>query len=101
MQIMLFLGIVLFTNKITIIQNPFNSFCQNYPCGAVKFLKNNPQYHNLKIFNDYNYGGYLIWTCPNIKLFIDGRLPQYDFAGHTLMEEYYEFAKLRLGGVGI
>jgi len=71
--------------------NPFTNYCQRYPCGAVQFLKANPQYGNLKMFNDYGWGGFLIWVWPEKKIFIDGRLPQYDFKNKTLLEEYTSF----------
>lgn len=70
---------------------PFVSYCQRYPCGAVQFLKDNPQYAELKMFNDYGWGGFLIGVWPEQKLFIDGRLPQYTFKHHTMLEEYSEF----------
>ncbi|MBI4652904.1 hypothetical protein HY750_01490 [Candidatus Kuenenbacteria bacterium] len=77
--------------KINFTSDPFLSFKNDYPQKAVIFLKNNPQYDNLKFFNPYSWGGYLIWTLPERKLFIDGRLPQYSFKNHTFLEEYYEF----------
>jgi hypothetical protein len=77
--------------KINFTSDPFLSFNNNYPQKAVVFLKNNPQYNNLKFFNPYGWGGYMIWTIPERKLFIDGRLPQYPFAKHTFLEEDYEF----------
>jgi tetratricopeptide (TPR) repeat protein len=46
----------------------------NYPAMTVNFLKE----HNVRgnIFNDYNFGGYLIWHLwPDIPVFIDGRTP--------------------------
>lgn len=73
--------------------DPFQAYCQKYPCGAVEFLKNHPDYASLKIFNEYGWGGYLIWIYPEKKLFIDGRLPQVPFAGQTFLEEYYDFYK--------
>jgi len=73
--------------------NPFGSYCRDYPCAASDFLKNQPQYDFLNIFNDYGWGGYLIQTLPDRKLFIDGRLPQVEFAGQTFLEEYLEFFK--------
>ena len=79
------------TTRFTL--TPFNSFCNFYPCEAVDFLKENSKYNNLNIFNYYGWCGYLIWVLPERKLFIDGRLPQYEFAGHTIMKEYYEFFK--------
>lgn len=73
--------------------DPFDKkrYCDIFPCGAVNFLNNNQQYNSSKIFNAYDWGGYLIWAYPANKIFIDGRLPQYKFAGHTLLEEYLEF----------
>jgi tetratricopeptide (TPR) repeat protein len=47
---------------------------KNYPVETANFLKE----HNVKgkIFNDYNFGGYLIWHLwPDIPVFIDGRTP--------------------------
>ncbi len=91
----LFFASSLFVVKTNFTNNPFTNhkFCQRYPCAAIKFLKNNPQYSKLKIFNEYGWGGFMIWTWPEKKLFIDGRLPQYKFAEHTMLEEYYEFFK--------
>ena len=75
-------------------KNPFQSYCQNFPCGAVQFLRDKAEYSSLKLFNDYGWGGYLIAARPEQKVFIDGRLPQYPFAGHTMLEEYSEFFKI-------
>ncbi len=83
-------GLIIKTNFTA---NPFTSplFCQAYPCQAVNFLKEDPRYFDKKLFNNYGWGGFLIWGWPEKKLFIDGRLPQYNYAGHTLLEEYCEF----------
>jgi len=83
-------GLILKTN---FTNEPFlnKNFCQTYPCAAINFLKNNGQYSNLRLFNDYNWGGFMIWTWPGKKIFTDGRLPQYPYNNHTLLEEYYAF----------
>jgi hypothetical protein len=96
-KLYLILGFLLVTSffllKTNFTAHPFKNhlFCQSYPCQAVNFIKNNLQYKNLKIFNSYDWGGFMIWTWPEKKLFIDGRLSQYKYASHTLLEEYYEF----------
>lgn len=77
--------------KINFTSDPFLSFNNDYPQKATIFLKNNPRYNHLNFFNPYGWGGYLIWTLPERKLFIDGRLPQYSFKNHTFLEEYLEF----------
>jgi hypothetical protein len=68
--------------------NPFSSFCQDYPCGAVQYLKEHPQLQQLKWFNDFNIGGYLIQTLPTAKLYIDGRLPQATYRGQAILNQY-------------
>jgi len=77
--------------KIIPVNNPFLSFPDIYPQGAVNFLKSNPQYNNANIFNEYVWGGYLIWMDPDRKLFIDGRLPQEELNSHSFLEEYLSF----------
>lgn len=77
------------------INDPFRSFCDEYPCAAVDFLKSRSTAaeETGRLFNDYSWGGYLIGVWPEKQLFIDGRLPQVEFAGQTFLEEYYEFFK--------
>ncbi len=70
--------------------NPFNSYCNTYPCGAISFLKQHKEYDS-RIFNNYDFGGYMIGVAPEIPLFIDGRLSQYPFKGHSILEEYLLF----------
>lgn len=85
------LMLALQTLQIKNISNPFNYYCGNYPCAALNFLDNNPQYKKANIFNEYAWGGFLIWQMPDKKIFIDGRLPQVAFSKWTFVEEYYNF----------
>jgi hypothetical protein len=73
--------------------DPFSSNCADYPCGATAFLQSHSEYNDKRLFNHYAWGGYLMWVWPERQLFIDGRLPQLPFAGHTYLAEYYEFFK--------
>jgi hypothetical protein len=51
-----------------------------YPKGAVDYLRHHPI--DGPMFNDYKFGGYLIWTMgPQHKVFIDGRSQLYEAAG--------------------
>ncbi len=72
-------------------KDPFNHFCHQYPCEAVEFLKNNNDLEKLNIFNDYGWGGYIIWKYPERLLFIDGRIPHYPYEGRSILEEYSDF----------
>jgi hypothetical protein len=78
--------------KTNFTNEPFTNkkFCQAYPCAAINFLKNNPA-GDKKIFNNYDWGGFMIWVWPEKQLFIDGRLPIYPYKDHTFLEEYHEF----------
>ena len=46
-----------------------------YPVEAVKYIKNNLDYKNIKLFNSYNYGSYLLFN--DIPVFIDSRSDLY------------------------
>jgi hypothetical protein len=49
---------------------------QHFPSGAVSFFRAHPAAG--PIFNDYDWGGYLIWKLsPPIRVFIDGRADLY------------------------
>ena len=46
-----------------------------YPVDAVKYIKENLDYNNIKLYNDYNDGSYLLFN--DIKVFIDSRCDLY------------------------
>jgi len=53
----------------------------NVPVYSTKFISDNNLNH---IFNDYGFGGYLLWAYPSQPIFIDGRLEIYK--GKTLSD---------------
>ncbi len=79
--------------KIESVGDPFLTHCSSYPCGALKFLEDKTEYSSLNLLNNYDWGGYLMWTYPQKKIFIDGRLPQVSYKNTSFMEEYLEFLK--------
>ena len=46
-----------------------------YPIKATEYIKENLDYKNIRIFNEYNYGSYLLLN--DIKVFIDSRADLY------------------------
>jgi hypothetical protein len=63
---------------------------QTNPVQAVKYIR---EAHLAgPMLNEYNFGGFLIWRLPEIKVFIDGRADVYDPAG--VMTEYLQWADL-------
>ncbi len=79
--------------SVDYLQDPFYAYCGSYPCSGARFLKDRPDLQKLKIFNQYDWGGYLLWTVPEMKLFIDGRLPQVEYKGISMLEEHDKFFK--------
>ncbi len=84
----------IFLANLNYHNNPFTVFCHRYPCQAVSFLQNNEHItKDLNVFNDYGWGGYMIWNYPEKLLFIDGRMPHYPYKGKSYLEEYHAFTK--------
>lgn len=48
---------------------------QHLPVAAVQFIQD----HHLTgpVYNDYNFGGYLLWKAPELPVFVDGRIEVY------------------------
>ena len=46
-----------------------------YPVAALEFLQAQGQAYGL--FNSYEWGGYIDWQAPQVKVFIDGRMPSW------------------------
>ena len=56
-----------------------------YPVEAVQWIKeNNP---DGELFNEYNWGGYLIWELRDYPVFVDGRTDLYD---DEILEDYLD-----------
>ena len=57
---------------------------KKYPVDAVKYIKSNLDYKNIKLFNTYNYGSYIMFN--DIPIFIDSRCDLYlkEFNGKNL-----------------
>jgi len=73
-----------------VIQRQPQAEARNFPAGAVAFLQSHPP--SGAIFNQYDWGGYLIWKLyPSTHVFIDGRA---DLYGQKLLDQFadtYQF----------
>ena len=63
---------------------------KDYPVRAVEYIRHNPQ--PAEMFNEYGWGGYLIWQLPEHKVFIDGRADLYEYSG--VFEDYIDISSL-------
>jgi len=73
-----------------------NKVAKDYPVQAVEYL----QQHRVPgpMFNDYGFGGYLIWTMgPDHKVFIDGRGDFYEYAG--VLSDYFSITDIKPQGL--
>jgi len=63
------------------------------PRAAVEYLKQNPK-PNLRLFNEYGWGGYLIWQS-DIKTFIDGRMCGWKTKEVNIFEDFLQISSLK------
>ena len=68
-----------------------NIVARSFPARAVEYLHQHPV--SGPMYNNYGYGGYLIWALPEKKVFIDGRGDLYEDGG--TFSEYLEVADLK------
>lgn len=64
----------------------------SFPYQAIQYLKNHPVDGNM--FNEYNWGGFLIWQYPEKKVFIDGRMTHWEKNGTRILKESQDAIKL-------
>lgn len=78
-----------------IILNTNNSLLykrSKFPYKAVRFLKDKKFEGN--IFNKYGWGGFLIQTYPEKKVFIDGRMTSWKISNRQILVIYREISNL-------
>jgi hypothetical protein len=84
--IVLCLAVVLFTLSVPNGFVPHTTLSpESFPIKAVEFLRVHPDAVHGEMFNDYDWGGYLMLAMPERKAFIDGRN---DIYGEELLREY-------------
>ncbi len=59
---------------------------QGYPGKALDYALANNIAGN--VFNYYGWGGYMIWQYPQVKTFVDGRMPSWREDGKSVFEDY-------------
>ncbi|MEK7177774.1 MAG: hypothetical protein AAB705_03035 [Patescibacteria group bacterium] len=65
-----------------------------YPCQAIEKF---PQLTG-NVFNTYEWGGFLIWKKPNVKVFVDGRMPAWkDENGQSPYQVFLDILQTKPG----
>ncbi len=63
-----------------------------YPAGAVAWMREN--HPSGSLFNEYNWGGYLVWALPEYPVAVDGRT---DLFGDEILQRYLDTRAARPG----
>lgn len=66
-----------------------------YPKEAVEYIRSNPEKFQGNMYNEYNWGGYLIWQLPEHKVFIDGRMPHLKIGDRHIFKDFNDIQELR------
>jgi hypothetical protein len=60
----------------------------SYPIEAVEWIRDHREQTGQCLYNDYGYGGFLLWWMPGTKIFIDGRMPAWRSGGRAILRDY-------------
>ncbi len=59
-----------------------------YPIEAVQWVQSHRELVGTRLYNDYPYGGFLLWWLPEEKIFIDGRMPAWRSGSRRIFQDY-------------
>jgi len=64
----------------------------DYPIEAVDWVRRHRSELGSRLYNDYGFGGFLLWWLPQEKIFIDGRMPAWRVADRWIFRDYVALA---------
>lgn len=59
-----------------------------YPIEAVQWVRAHRTQVGRTLYNDYGFGGFLLWWLPEEKIFIDGRMPAWRIGDRWIFRDY-------------
>ncbi|MCS6316635.1 MAG: hypothetical protein H8K05_02390 [Nitrospira sp.] len=62
----------------------------DYPIEAVRWIRSHRGEVGTRLYNDYSYGGFLLWHLPGEKIFIDGRMPAWRIGDRQIFQVYVD-----------
>ncbi|HCR42303.1 TPA: hypothetical protein DIV45_03035 [Patescibacteria group bacterium] len=72
-----------------------------YPVDAINWAKTHPDKIGTKMFNEYGWGGFLIWRFPEQKVFIDGRMPYWQMGDKFVFADTQYATSAGAGAIGL
>ncbi|BCA54395.1 conserved membrane protein of unknown function [Nitrospira sp. KM1] len=73
----------------------------SYPIEAVDWIQSHRANLGQRLYNDYQYGGFLLWWLPNEKIFIDGRMPAWHVGKRRIFEDYMALTAGTTAGLAV
>ena len=61
-----------------------------YPIEAVRWIRSHRHELGTRLYNDYGFGGFLLWHLPEERIFIDGRMPAWRIHDRRIFQDYVE-----------
>ncbi len=92
--ILIFTGVAALANLFLITQP--EKVESHYPAAAVEWMKSTQP--EGRMFNSYNWGGYLSWALPKYPVFIDGRADMY---GNEIIGQWHDVVNARGNALSI
>ncbi len=95
---MIIFVLIIYIPKTIKFDTSWIEYCQKgqiaYPCQAIEKF---PQLIG-NVFNTYEWGGFLIWQKPSIRVFVDGRMPAWkDENGKSPYQVFLDIIQTRPG----
>ena len=59
-----------------------------YPIEALQWIQQHRDELGARLYNDYGFGGFLLWWLPGEKIFIDGRMPAWRVGSRWILYDY-------------
>jgi len=82
--------------------NPARYFrATSYPIEAVEWIQAHPAQAGARLYNDYGYGGFLLWWMPEHKIFIDGRMPAWRIGERRIFQDYIALTRNEPVGLSV
>lgn len=97
LRIIVLITLVLFSLIFKFTYNFEALNLDKFPVDSVRYLKENTDYQNIKIFNDYAYGGYILLN--DVKVFVDSRQDLYLKAYNSNCTVYSDYLDVIKGKV--
>lgn len=73
----------------------------DYPIEAIMWIREHPEQAGARMYNDYGYGGFLLWWLPEKKIFIDGRMPTWREGDRWIFYDYVALTNWDPPSVGV